>query len=96
MSKRKPYRPQGVMKNTTGGAHSCARYAGRIGKRDRGDQWVAVRGEGWVRWSEIARQVDSGYRSFLFRRALNGVFIPDRNSLNQASIEQQLAKKSKR
>ena len=49
MTKRKPYRPQGVMKNTSGGGHSAARYTGTHGVAERSGQYVYIRGEGWLR-----------------------------------------------
>lgn len=90
--KRKPYRPQGVMKNTSGGGHSAARYTGTHGVRERGAQYVYVRGEGWLLWADIARDVEQGFRDFLNRRALAGHYLPSFESRQAAEAAEHAAK----
>lgn len=92
MSKRKPYRPQGVMKNTTGGGHSAARYTGTHGVAEKSGQFIHVRGEGWVRWSELARQVAEGHRDFLQRRAIAGHYVPSFETRQNAEVAERKAK----
>ena len=92
MTKCKPYRPQGVMKNTTGGGHSAARYTGTHGVAERSGQYVHIRGEGWVRWSDVARQVADGHRDFLARRAIAGHYVPTFDSRQKAEVLERKAK----
>jgi hypothetical protein len=94
MTKRKPYRPQGVMKNTSGG-HSAARYTGTHGVAERSGQFVHVRGEGWVRWCDLARQVADAHRDFLQRRAIAGHYVPTFDSRQTAEVEERKAKLKK-
>lgn len=92
MTKRKPYRPQGVMRNTTGGGHSAARYTGTHGVAERSGQYVYIRGEGWLRWADIARDVEQGFRDFLNRRALAGHYLPSFDSRQKAEVLERAAK----
>lgn len=92
MTKRKPYRPQGVMRNTTGAGHSAARYTGTHGVAERSGQYVHIRGEGWVRWSDVAKQVADGHRDFLQRRALAGHYVPTFDSRQTAEAAERAAK----
>lgn len=92
MTKRKPYRPQGPMKNVSGGGHSAARYTGTHGVAERSGQYVHVRGEGWVRWCELERQVADAHRDFLQRRAIAGHYVPTFDSRQKAEV---LERKSK-
>jgi len=91
-TKRKPYRPQGVMKNTSGGGHSAARYTGTHGVAERSGQYVYIRGEGWLRWADIARDVEQGFRDFLNRRALAGHYLPSFESRQAAEAAEHAAK----
>jgi hypothetical protein len=88
----KSKRPQGVMKNTSGGGHSAARYTGTHGVAERSGQYVHVRGEGWVRWSELERQVADGHRDFLQRRAIAGHYVPSFDSRQKAEVAERAAK----
>ena len=92
MIKRKPYRPQGPMKNVSGGGHSAARYTGTHGVAERSGQFVHIRGEGWVRWSDVAKQVAAGHRDFLARRALSGHYVPTFDSRQTAEAAERAAK----
>ena len=92
MTKRKPYRPQGPMKNVSGGGHSAARYTGTHGVAERSGQYVHIRGEGWVRWSDVARQVADGHRDFLARRAIAGHYVPTFDSRQKAEVLERKAK----
>jgi hypothetical protein len=92
-TKRKPYRPQGVMKNTSGGGHSAARYTGTHGVAERSGQYVYIRGEGWLRWSDIARDVEQGFRDFLNRRAIAGHYLPSFETRQAAEAAEHLAKR---
>jgi hypothetical protein len=91
-TKRKPYRPQGVMRNTTGAGHSAARYTGTHGVAERSGQYVHIRGEGWVRWCDLARQVAEGHRDFLQRRAIAGHYVPTFDSRQTAEVAERKAK----
>lgn len=92
MTKRKHYRPQGVMKNTSGGGHSAARYTGTHGVAERSGQYVYIRGEGWLRWADIARDVEQGFRDFLNRRAISGHYLPSFESRQAAEVAERAAK----
>jgi hypothetical protein len=85
-------RTNGACKNQTGGGHSAARYAGWYGYAERSGQYVHVRGEGWVRWSELERQVADGHRDFLQRRALAGHYVPTFDSRQTAEAAERAAK----
>lgn len=85
-------RTNGACKNQTGGGHSAARYAGWYGYAERSGQYVHVRGEGWVRWSELERQVADGHRDFLNRRALAGHYLPSFDSRQKAEVAERAAK----
>jgi hypothetical protein len=51
-----------------------------------------VRGEGWVRWSELERQVADGHRDFLARRAIAGHYVPSFDSRQKAEVAERAAK----
>jgi len=82
----------GACKNQTGSGHSAARYAGWYGYAERSGQYVHVRGEGWVRWSELERQVADGHRDFLARRAIAGHYVPSFDSRQKAEVAERAAK----
>ena len=82
----------GACKNQTGGGHSAARYTGTHGVAERSGQYVHVRGEGWVRWSELERQVADGHRDFLQRRAIAGHYVPSFDSRQKAEVAERAAK----
>lgn len=85
-------RTNGACKNQTGGGHSAARYAGWYGYAERSQQFVFIRGEGWVRWSELERQVADGHRDFLQRRAIAGHYVPTFDSRQTAEAAERAAK----
>ena len=93
MTKRKPYRPQGPMKNVSGGGHSAARYTGTHGVAERSGQYVYIRGEGWLRWADIARDVARGHREFIARRAIAGHYLPSFESRQAAEAAEHAAKR---
>jgi hypothetical protein len=95
MTKRRPYRQQSAMKNTSGGGHSAARYTGTHGVAERSGQFVHIRGEGWVRWCDLARQVADAHRDFLQRRAIAGHYVPTFDSRQTAEVEERKAKLKK-
>jgi hypothetical protein len=74
------------MKNGSGGGHSAARYAGKHGVAEPSGQFVHIRGEGWVRWSDVAKQVADGHRDFLARRAIDGHYLPTFESRQKAEV----------
>jgi hypothetical protein len=79
-------------KNQTGAGHSAARYAGWYGHAERSQQYVYIRGEGWVRWSEVERQVADAHRDFLQRRAIAGHYVPTFESRQKAEVAERAAK----
>lgn len=85
-------RTNGACKNQTGGGHSAARYTGTHGVAERSGQYVHIRGEGWVRWSDVAKQVADGHRDFLQRRALAGHYVPTFDSRQTAEAAERAAK----
>jgi len=62
--------------NATGAASSAAKQAKRFGVRAIVTR-VFIRGEGWVPWTEIERQVDRAFAIWRQRKALAGVFLYD-------------------
>ena len=88
----KTERPSNVCKNLTGSAHSAARHTGTHGFAERSQQFVYIRGEGWIRWTELAEDVARGHRDFIQRRALAGHYLPSFESRQAAEVAEHAAK----
>ena len=58
----------------SGGATSASKVARLVGVAERYTR-VFVRGEGWVLWSEIERQVAAAFTLWRQRKALSGIYI---------------------
>lgn len=69
-----------------GSATSAALLQRRPGTRERSEYFLFVPSEGWVRCSEIYRQVAVAYERWRVRKALQGVRIDDAEERRQREI----------
>lgn len=89
----KPKRITTACKNLTGSGHSAARYTGTHGFAERSPQYVFIRGEGWIRWTELSADVARGHREFVARRAIAGHYLPSFESRQSAEAAEHAAKR---
>lgn len=61
----------------SGAATSAAKMNHRPGFAALSTVWVYIRGEGFVRWSEIEAQVQEAYLQWRRKKSLEGVLIYD-------------------
>ena len=63
------------------------------GVRER-RSYVWIDGEGWVKWSEIERDVRAKFEAWRIRKAQEGIFIRDGIDMIHADIDQAMAARS--
>jgi hypothetical protein len=74
---------------------SAGKHKGKVGVDDFAATRVYIRGEGWVKWSEIKEQVARAYDQWRIRRAMAGKKTWDGAEAAQSHIDECVARKRK-
>lgn len=76
-----------------GGATSAAKMSGRSGIAEYATKcWIP--GEGWVRWTELQKQIDRAFQDWRMRRALAGKQTFDAHERRTAHIAECMSKRA--